>query len=795
MNKAPTLLLSFLFIFSFLACSKKAKKKGELTDYITENTTSVWRINDWSNYNALMQSQYANNATEKPSEVSKLLQHIQPSNTSLITATVSDSIPFYTIITPQDSLLLPTDTTKYQIRKQKNITTYTSSDYSFYTGIRDSIVLISNDEATLETILLSDNTSQKELKRLLNVKSTSEIVGVHKNTKKSGLSEWSVLDFSQLKDGFLATGVLQSNDSLGYWSSLIYGQNPQPIRIANYTPIHANSSWALVYQNAEMLKRKIETYTKKSVQSKDLDVLEASDEIGCINLPNGNAFGINSLDKESLMQLLVTDITIDEVYRESQIYAVENKNLLEHVKLAFCEDTSLNYLVVFDTYFIFVEDKDLAKEFITTQINQHSLANAASYTESAKTLSSNASLVYYALDGKTPKEVQKQTALEIFGSKSALGKSQFPLLTLQLNADKGFSHINFLAHQGSGQNLKSTRVVENLQIELGERILKGPIYFSNHLTNRKDILIQDQANTLHLYNSENGEKYWSKTLDSPILGEIHEIDIYRNGRKQLAFATENRFHIIARNGKEVAPFPINFRDKVTQGLAVFDYNSNSDYRFVIIQGSDILMYNNKAEIVRGFTYKKADSPIIMPAQHLRIGRRDYLIFAEENGKLQIRNRRGHNRVTVAGKYDIKTQPVEIERGGFVFYTNDLGKINVSTSGTLNKQTLEDPFYKTTKHGVTAFMQAQNLRINQTEIELPFGLYTDPNIYQVGNQTYVTITDTQESRVYVYDAKGELLQGFPVYGKSIAFIADANRNGKPNLIVQTDDQVLTQYSVE
>src|SRR5699024_1546792 len=246
-------------------------------------------------------------------------------------------------------------------------------------------------------------------------------------------------------------------------------------------------------------KKQIEFHTKKTVHTKELDILEASHELSCINLPNGSAFGINSLDKESLMQLLVTDINMEEVYRESQIYTVENKKLLENVKTVFCKDITLNYLVVFDTYFIFVEDKDLAKEFITSQINQHSLAKTVAYKESAKTLSSNASLVYYALDGAIPKEVHKQTALEIFGSKNTISKSQFPLLTLQLNADKGFSHINFLAHQGSEQNLKSTRVTESLQINLEERILKGPIYFSNHLTNRKDILVQDQANTLHLY--------------------------------------------------------------------------------------------------------------------------------------------------------------------------------------------------------------------------------------------------------------------------------------------------------
>lgn len=794
MKKAPV-LLSFILVFTFLACSKKASEKRELTDYITENTTSVWRIDDWSNYNALIQSQYATNATEKSSEVSKLLAHLHPSKTGLITAISTDSTYYYTLITPQDSLLLPTDTTQYNIHKEQNITKYTSKDYSFYAGIRDSIVLVGTNETLLKEMLSDNKQKNDKLKQLLSVKSKSEIVGLRKNTEQTGIAEWSVLDFSQTESGFLATGVLQSTDSLGYWTNLIYGQKPQPIRLAAYTPNQATSAWALVYQDAELLQKQLQIYTGKTITPKELEILEASDEVSCITLPSGSAFGINSLDSETLMQLLVTDVKNDEVYREIPIYAVENEQLMENIKSAFCSDTALNWLVVLDEYFIFTEDKTLAKEFITTQINKHNLAETEAFKETAKTLSSNASLLYYSMDGELPKDLQKETALEIFGSKSSVNKSQFPLLVLQLNADKGFSHINFLAHQGSGQNLNSTRVAENLQIKIEYGILKGPIYFSNHLTHRKDILVQDQANTLHLYNSENGKKYWSKPLDSPILGEIHEVDLYKNGRKQLAFATESRLHILARDGSEVAPFPIKFKDKVTQGLAVFDYSNNSDYRFVILQGNEVLMYNKNANTVRGFNYKKATSKIIMPAQHLRIGNKDYLIFAEENGKLQIKDRRGNNRITVAGKYDIKTQPVEVEQGGFVFYTNNLEKINISTSGNLKTQKLNDPFYKTTKHGVTAFIQAQNLRINQAEIELPFGLYTNPEIYRIGNQTYVTLTDIQENKVYVYNAKGSLLQGFPVYGKASAFLADANRNGKPNLIVQTDDDTLTQYSVE
>lgn len=794
MNKAP-LLLSFILVFSFFACTQKDKEKRELTDYITNNTSSVWRIDDWSSYDVLMQSQYATNLTDNSSEIAGLLKHLQPTQSSLITATYKDSTQYYTLIAPQDSLLLPTDTTQYKIRKQDNLVSYTNKEYSFYAGIRDSIVLVGTNEALLKEILLADKSKDVKLKKLLEVKANSKLAGVQKNNKQKGLAEYSVLDFEQAKNGFLSTGVLQSNDSLGYWANLINGQKPQPLHLASYTPSQVTSAWAIGYQDTEELQKQLEVYTQKEISNKEFQILEASDEIGCVTLATGSALGLNSLDNESLMQLLAADVKLEESYRETAIYAIEDANLLENVKTVFCNDTALNYMVVLDEYYIFVADLELAKEFITTYINKTNLASTKAYKESAKTLSSHASLIYYALDGKLPKEVQKQTALDIFGTKSTLDTSQFPLLILQLNADTGFSHINFLAHQGSGQNLTSTRVAENLQIKIENQILKGPFYFSNHQTHRKDIAVQDHANTLHLYNSANGKKYWSKTLDSPILGEVHEIDLYKNGRKQLAFATHSGLYILDRSGEEVKPFPIKFKDKVTQGLAVFDYSNNSDYRLVIIQGKDVLMYDKNAKIVRGFEYTKAASNIIMPAQHIRIGSRDYIVFAEENGKLQIRDRRGKNRVTVAGKYDIKPQPVEIERGGFVFYTNDKEKINVSTSGSLSKQKLNDDFYKTTKHGVTAFIQAQSLRINQTEMELPFGLYTNPEIYRVGNQTYITLTDMQENKVYVYNAQGTLLQGFPVYGKAVAFLADANRNGKPNVIVQTEDDQLTQYNVE
>ena len=55
-------------------------------------------------------------------------------------------------------------------------------------------------------------------------------------------------------------------------------------------------------------------------------------------------------------------------------------------------------------------------------------------------------------------------------------------------------------------------------------------------------------------------------LDGPILGAINEIDILRNGKKQMAFTTNNTFYVLDRTGKVVAPFPINLKIQLPSPL-------------------------------------------------------------------------------------------------------------------------------------------------------------------------------------------------------------------------------------
>ena len=50
-----------------------------------------------------------------------------------------------------------------------------------------------------------------------------------------------------------------------------------------------------------------------------------------------------------------------------------------------------------------------------------------------------------------------------------------------------------------------------------------------------------------------------------------------------------------------------FKDEITQPLAVFDYDKQRNYRFLITQNKNLLMYDSKGKAVKGFKYKAAQS--------------------------------------------------------------------------------------------------------------------------------------------------------------------------------------------
>ena len=243
-------------------------------------------------------------------------------------------------------------------------------------------------------------------------------------------------------------------------------------------------------------------------------------------------------------------------------------------------------------------------------------------------------------------------------------------------------------------------------------------------------------------------------------------------------------------------FPLKFKDAVTQPLSVFDYDNNHNYRFVVVQGKGILMYDKQGKTVKGFGFSNAKSNIVHSPEHIRMGNKDYITIAEENGKLNILSRIGRSRIEVSKKFDFSEIPVVEEENSFVVITEANTKERISQDGKISSQKLDvgSNYWFAVEGSTKVTLDDNLLRINGKLAELPLGMYTRPKLFSINRNIYISITDTQEKRVYVFDKNANLLNGFPVYGTSAASMGEGSSKNSIVLSVKGDAQAIIVYSL-
>jgi hypothetical protein len=94
----------------------------------------------------------------------------------------------------------------------------------------------------------------------------------------------------------------------------------------------------------------------------------------------------------------------------------------------------------------------------------------------------------------------------------------------------------------------------------------------------------------------------------------------------------------------VARYPLNLSAKATNGLAVFDYDNNKDYRiFVALDDRQVHLFDKTGNSVTGWNRPQTEGPVTTPVQHFRSQGRDYLVFSDAF-RSYILDRRGDIRV-------------------------------------------------------------------------------------------------------------------------------------------------------
>jgi hypothetical protein len=68
------------------------------------------------------------------------------------------------------------------------------------------------------------------------------------------------------------------------------------------------------------------------------------------------------------------------------------------------------------------------------------------------------------------------------------------------------------------------------------------------------------------------------------------------------------------------------------------------------------------------------------------------------------------------------------------------------------------------------------------------------LFYIRDKIYVTITDLQTQKVYIYDSQGNLLPNFPVYGNSEIALDNIDKDNSLEFVTKGENNSILLYRI-
>lgn len=814
------IIVSFLFILPFLACQKKVHQSSPMLQFIPPEAAVVINTNDLNEFFETVSTNSLLGESDFPLRESiekelKSLQKLQATNQGFLCFSTIGREVVFTFITENDTDLLPKNASKnaksFQYDGQE-IKKINLENALLYSVVLDGIFIGSDSKLIVENLVrlynlgIERNTHFEKAYAQASGSTSLFINGANiKNFYQhffpkgnsnflNNLSEWAVLDINLKTDAISLNGILQKKTSNVNLLQLFTGLQPQKVALAEVCPMNAIGLFSFVYDDFSVLKENFRQYRKKTIPKKFDKLFSSAREIGIIYFPHGEAVVLNSTNIEKTKAALLPLQTKSESFRGSSIYSFSEKELFSTLFTPLIKNNALQFYTSIGHFFIFSEDKKTLENIIANHQNGSVVALQTYYKDLLGNLTDESSVFFLGINGNLKKKLSKESSETLQKELENFQLNDYKISAIQLVYDEKFIHVN-MSSQKTGSTESNKKPTQIYALETENPLVGNPQFFEYWRSGEKYILASDTQNQLYLFN-DNGKLVWKKQLDGPILGSIKTVDLYKNTRLQMAFVTQNSFYVVGIDGEDVKPFPLRFDDAVTQELAVFDYATNRNYRFVIVQDKKVSMFDNSGKRIGGFEFGKANSSITQSPTHIRIGTKDYIVIPEISGKLNILNREGKPRVIVKKNLKFSTNEWYLYEGKFTS-TNALGDLlQVDENGNISTKELKLSDGQKIAIGFGAFVTLSDniLTINQKKSTLPYGNYTTPQLFHLGQKTVISTTDLQEHQIYLFDLKGELLPGFPIYGSSAIDLTQTKKAEKIRFTVKGEDNRILVYSL-
>lgn len=814
------LLLRLLLLGIVLsACTTAKDAKVPFLNYVPEDAVAVIRINDLNTLklqlreNAFLHDFRKSAIYEDLNTHLKALRYVSHDAESVLSFVQDERVDF--LFTTQvsasllDTLEIKPQELENRIIDNGDFKTLELKEITLYMAEHGGNTLISSSsDLLLQQIEASESTAvSSRLAALYRAAGSDKAASVFVRGSKAqylldqtlqaqsgvsleSLTEWLALDVQSTDRQLSLTGPTIMRDSVSLLN-LFTGIRPLENKTPFLVPAEADAILSFTFEAHSQFT---ENQLNFLPQPTALDTLfNTVEEVGFFYLRNKKGILLSTYGTENINLFLEQIRAGTTEYLGNEIVSLSQTEFLNVHFQPLIKDFKANHYALLENAFVFAEDRDVLQTVIRNYNQGNTFHKTQAYKAVSGSLATASNVLFITKNRGADDLLKSDFTPDVVRDMRNRSLNDYAYAA-SLVSDASFFHSHLLVQKLS--EIEDPRNTFPLySIGLDAKLATEPQFVKNHNTRKQEIVVQDEDNILYLIGTD-GTVLWKKQLNAPIQGRIKQVDLYRNGRLQLAFTTNDEFLIIDRNGEIVKPFEKAFAGGNLNPLAVFDYEGNKNYRFVVTQGSRVYMYNSRGDIVSGFTYTDAEDTIIDAPKHFRIGQKDYLVFKLANGSLKILNRIGKVRVDVREKMDFSDNEVYLYRNKFIVSDKGGDIYAVDTQGKVNKNNLNlneyHGFDATTKSLVTLNDNVINIKGKAVTLEL--GVYTKPKIFYIYDIIYVSTTDIQNQKTYLFYSNGKPVADFPVLGNGMADLADMDNDRKLELVTKDQNNSLVVYKL-
>ena len=498
------------------------------------------------------------------------------------------------------------------------------------------------------------------------------------------------------------------------------------------------------------------------------------------------------------------------------VYTTPSPEILEALLEALFPVVPSRYFSFYQNFILFAGNLDAIREFMHARVLNKSLSTNTYFASYIGNFPLEENFFMFAEVPYILSLASKNINTSVFNPNSEQSEAlkNFYGIGIQMSVTNGLLYTTLHANHAPGRE-KEPRTT--WQSRLDGVVTGKPTLVRNHVTGETEILVQDSLNNLYLINNM-GRVLWKLPLDGQIKSDIHQVDYYRNNKVQFMFNTVSRLYLLDRNGNHVSRFPVNFPSNATNGIAIFDYDNNHDYRiFVALEDNRVHLFDRSGNIVPGWNITRTEGQLTAAVQHFRDKGRDYIVFSDQF-RVYILDRRGNIRVTPWQNFSrnplspffIKSKDSESAalvtstiKGELATISLPSGEVTIRNVVDIegeHQMTLLPPnaanlhYLLVTNQSLQAFNTSGNeiFRVNfENKIYPNVDLYNFP-----GNTIKFGVVEQNGGYIHLINSDGKSHDGFPLEGVSRFSIGNLNLdNYRFNLVTGSRSNHLFNYGID